>query len=91
MAKRSADISTSRWTDKLVPGMAIIIGALSTIIWGIIWTQVATNAAKVATLEGDKRVIEVQLIEMKGTLDRIERAMERQKERDDNKSEGRPK
>lgn len=80
MAKRSVqsvEAADRRWSDKLLGGMAVIIGAMSAIIWGIIWTQVASTTVRVATLEGDKRVIETKLDEMKNQLNRIEIRMER--------------
>lgn len=74
-----------RLTDKLVGGMAVVIGALSAIIWGIIWTQVSSTTGRVAVLEGDKRVIEEKLNEMKNSLDRIEIRMEQVKDPPRNK------
>lgn len=66
-----------RWTDKLLGFSVALVGALSAILWGIVWSSVSSAQARLGILEGDKRVIEERLKSMDGKLDRIEKALER--------------
>ena len=52
--------------DRILMVAVTIIGALTTIIWGIVWSNMTNLQTRVGVLEGDKRVIEQQL---KGIID----------------------
>lgn len=53
--------NSSRWTDKLWNLALVTIGALSAILWGIIWGNVSNLQGRTSALEGDKRVMEAKL------------------------------
>lgn len=67
----------SRWTDKLVGTMAIVIGALVTIVWGIVWHDVSDHSVRLNALESDKRVFEEKLKTMDLKLDKIDIKLDR--------------
>lgn len=50
-----------RWTDKFWNLALIVIGALSAILWGIIWGSVSNLQARTAALEASQQVTSVKL------------------------------
>lgn len=60
MTKKLADAWSidRRWYDKLMGWLTGTIGAMSVIIWSLVWTTVTTLQGKVSMLEVESRVLE---------------------------------
>ena len=65
-----------RWNDRFIGWTVMLIGALSAILWALVWSGVSNAQGRLSELEGDKRVIQEQLKSMNEKLDRIERHMQ---------------
>ena len=65
-----------RWNDRFIGWTVMLIGALSAILWGLVWSGVSNAQGRLSELEGDKRGIQEQLKSMNEKLDRIERHMQ---------------
>lgn len=55
--KQEVDLVGRRLNDKLVTTMACIIGALSAIVWGIVWSRVGDHDLRILTLEKEGSAI----------------------------------
>lgn len=66
-----------RMHDKLISWGFVVIGALSSILWGITWGQVTESQRKVSTLEGNFKAVEVKLENIQSQLARIEKFLEK--------------
>lgn len=60
MRRRSSNGGTLS-LDRILTVATTVIGALTMVIWGIVWMNLTNVMSRTSTLEGDKRVIEQQL------------------------------
>lgn len=58
--------------DRVLTIATTIIGALTMVIWGIVWMNLTNIMGRTATLEGDKRVIEQRLKSIDDGQDQIQ-------------------
>jgi len=65
------EVNHHRWYDRLFSFTVAIIGALSAILWGNVWSSVSNVQQRVGVLEGDKRVIDQKLDNITQTLHEI--------------------
>lgn len=66
-----------RWGDKMLGWSVVVVGALSAILWGILWSTVSASQERIGKMEGKDGVIEERLRSMNEKLDRIEEGLRR--------------
>lgn len=68
-----------RWQDRLLQWAVLLVGALSAILWGILWSNVSSAQYRLSTVEARQGIYEVQYKELKETLNEIKAELRAQR------------